>query len=324
VRIPTNLITGFLGVGKTTAVIDLLRRKNPAERWAVLVNEYGEVGIDGAMIEGEGEGGVTVREVAGGCVCCTTAPFFPVALYMLLQDGRPDRLLVETTGLGHPARLLETLRGPDYADRLDVRATLGVVAPADFTCPGMFDNPVFMDQVHLADVLVLNKRDQVSDTVVSQFQEWANGLFPPKLLVAATTQGVIDPAWLDLTSKDERVPLFPEAHAHRAAVESPLLQVPTRGKPIRYESPGEHPACGWVFSPVDRFDEERLMAFVNRPGFTRLKGVFHLEDEWISINRAGNEVTVKHSAYRRDSRVEVFGSEGIDWAIVERELISCL
>lgn len=327
-RIPTNLITGFLGVGKTTAVIDLLRRKNPAERWAVLVNEYGEVGIDGAMMEGErgrnGDGGVTVREVAGGCVCCTTAPFFPVALYMLLQDGRPDRLLVETTGLGHPARLLETLRGPDYADRLDVRATLGLVAPADFTCPGMFDNPVFMDQVHLADVLVLNKRDQVSDTVVSRFQTWANGLFPPKLLVAATSQGVIDPLWLDLTSKDERVPLFPEAHAHHIVAETPLLQLPSTGNPVRYESPGKRPACGWVFSPADRFDEERLMAFANGPEFTRLKGVFHLEDEWISINRTGHEVTVKHSAYRRDSRVEVFASSGVNWTEVGSELSKCL
>jgi G3E family GTPase len=322
-RIPTNLITGFLGVGKTTAVIDMLRRKPAGSRWAVLVNEYGEVGIDGAMIEGEGEGGVTVREVAGGCVCCTTAPFFPVALYMLLQDGMPDRLLVETTGLGHPARLLETLRGKDYADRLDVRATLGIVAPGDFTCPGMFDNPVFMDQVHLADVLVLNKRDQVSDEVVTQFQDWANNLFPPKLLIAATSQGVIDPTWLDLTPSDERVPQFPEIHAHQQERAIPLLTIPTSGKPVRYESPGPQPACGWIFSPIDTFDEERLMNFAGRPEYGRLKGVFHLEHEWIALNKSGNDLTVKHSAYRRDSRLEIIANEPQEWLAVERNLLNC-
>ena len=101
--IPTNLITGFLGVGKTTAVIDLLSRKPPGSRWAVLVNEYGEVAIDGALIEGSGPDGVTVREVGGGCVCCASAPYLPVALHFLLLDAKPERLIIETTGLGHPA-----------------------------------------------------------------------------------------------------------------------------------------------------------------------------------------------------------------------------
>ena len=279
------------------------------------------------MIEGSGEGGFTVQEVAGGCVCCTTAPFFPVALYMLLQEGRPDRLLVETTGLGHPARLLETLRGKDYQDRLDVRATLGIIAPSDFTCPGMFENPVFMDQVHLADVLVLNKRDQVGDNAVSVFQDWANGLFPPKLLVAATSQGVIDPLWLDLKPEHERVPMFPETHAgHTSQKKNELLQLPTLGKPVRYESPEQgHHACGWIFSHHDQFDEERLMAFAGQPEFTRLKGVFHLEHEWIALNKSGNEVTLKHSAYRRDSRVEIFSdSHSTKWDQVESKLLDCL
>src|SRR5947208_3289010 len=137
--VPVNLFTGFLGVGKTTAVIDLLGRKPAAEKWAVLVNEYGEVGIDAALIEGSGpEGvtvrevggpeGVTVREVGGGCVCCATAPYLPVALHFLLVDAKPDRLLIETTGLGHPAKLLDTLR-EKYRGRLDLRATVGLVDP---------------------------------------------------------------------------------------------------------------------------------------------------------------------------------------------------
>src|SRR3954452_5719871 len=97
--VPTNLVTGFLGVGKTTAVIDLLSRKAPGSRWAVLVNEYGEVEIDGALIEGSGPDGVTAREVGGGCVCCASAPFLGVALPFLLLDAKPERLVIETTGL---------------------------------------------------------------------------------------------------------------------------------------------------------------------------------------------------------------------------------
>jgi G3E family GTPase len=224
-RIPVNLITGFLGVGKTTLVIELLRRKPVNERWAVLVNEYGEVGIDGAMIDGERGDGVTVREIAGGCVCCTTAPYLPVALSMLLQDGPLDRLIVETSGLGHPARLIDLFRGEHYKDPFELRATIGLVAPADFRCPGMFDNPVFMDQVHMADVLVLTKTDRVKEetenaTLLRDFQTWGQSLFPPMLLIAAASQGVIDLKWLDLTAMHERAAKI--AHTHTTHIRQPI------------------------------------------------------------------------------------------------------
>ncbi|MDB5306993.1 MAG: hypothetical protein JWO38_1195 [Gemmataceae bacterium] len=335
--IPTNLITGFLGVGKTTAVIDLLTRKPPGSRWAVLVNEYGEVSIDGALIEGSSPDGVSVREVGGGCVCCASAPYLPVALHFLLLDAKPERLIIETTGLGHPARLLDTLR-QDYAGRLDLRATLGIVDPADFARPEMKTNPVFVDQVQLADVVVMNKLDTATPELVSDFQAWADGLFPPKLLIAGTTHGRLDPAWLDLTADDERLPLYPEAHGHhehpsphRATEEPIALPSPTgkgdvgSGSPARYESPpGVRPACGWVFSPADVFDEDRLLALLHTaPGVTRLKGVFRLADEWVAVNRAGANLTVSPTAYRRDSRLEVF-ADVPNWSAFEQGLLGCL
>ena len=121
--IPTNLITGFLGVGKTTAVIDLLKRKPPGAPWAVLVNEYGDVSIDDALIAGSGPEGVTVREVAGGCVCCASAPYLPVAIHFLLVDAKPERLLIETDApalppQGHRGERNEPAYLPAIASRL--------------------------------------------------------------------------------------------------------------------------------------------------------------------------------------------------------------
>jgi G3E family GTPase len=319
--IPTNLITGFLGVGKTTAVINLLKQKAAGSRWAVLVNEYGDVSIDGAMIEGSGPDGVSVREVAGGCVCCASAPFLPVAIHFLLLDARPERLIIETTGLGHPARLLDSLR-TNYHGRLDVRATLGIVDPSDFAKPEMRENPIFVDQIQLADVVVMNKLDTATPGLVSDFQKWANGLFPPKLLIAGTTHGHIDPAWLDLTANDERLPLFPEAHRHNHPQSSPTAM----GGRVRYPSPpGVRPACcGWIFDAADVFDENKLLALLGgTKGITRLKGVFHLEDEWETVNRAGTAMSVAPTAYRRDSRLEVFSDE-LNWDEFEKQLVGCL
>lgn len=321
--VPTNLITGFLGVGKTTCVIDLLKQKPPGSRWAVLVNEYGEVGIDGALIEGAGPDGVTVKEVGGGCVCCASAPFLPVAIHFLLLEARPERLIIETTGLGHPARLLDSLR-MSYHGRLDVRATIGIVDPADFAKPEMQSNPIFVDQIQMADVLVMNKLDTAPPELVAGFQKWADTLFPPKLLVAGTTHGRLDPAWLDLSGDDERRPLYPGASGGR---QPPVLSpAPSQREasaprsPQRYPSPG---ACGWVFDPSDTFDEAPLLALLAQmKQVTRLKGVFRVQDEWIAVNRAGTAVSVSPTAYRRDSRIEVF-AEGLDWDAFETQLLAC-
>jgi G3E family GTPase len=322
--VPTNLITGFLGVGKTTAVIDLLNRKARGSRWAVLVNEYGAVTIDGALIEGAGPDGVTVKEVGGGCVCCASAPFLPVAIHFLLLEANPERLVIETTGLGHPARLLDSLR-MSYHGRLDVRATIGLVDPSDFARPEMKENPVFIDQIQMADVLVMNKLDTATPELIEEFRVWADGLFPPKLLIAGTTHGRLDPAWLDLSANDERVPLYPAAHRQplpHTPLPPALAATPW---PRRYAtSTGSHAACGWIFDPSDMFDEGKLLALLaGAKDVSRLKGVFRVADEWIAVNRAGSAVRVTPTSYRRDSRLEVF-AEGSDWVEFEAQLIECL
>ncbi len=316
---PTNLITGFLGVGKTTAIIDLLRHKPAGSRWAVLVNEYGDVAIDGALIESDAPEGVAVREVAGGCVCCASAPYLAVALHFLLLDAKPERLIIETTGLGHPAKLLDTLRA-NYRDRLDVRATLCIVDPVDFARPEMRANRVFLDQLHLADVVVMNKLDSATPELVADFQAWANDLYPPKALIAATTQGRIDPSWLDLVSdqasgsRERAVPLHVQPQSESS-------HQPTHVGPSPDWLPLAH---GWIFAPEVVFDEERLLAFLRAaPGVTRLKGVFHTPHDWFAIQRTSSGLTVQPTTYRRDSRVEVFAITEA-WDAFERDLKQCI
>ena len=89
--IRVHLITGFLGVGKTTAILHLLKHKPEHEKWAVLVNEFGEVGVDGAILESQG---AVVREVPGGCLCCVSGLPFQMGLNMLIARGKPDVILI--------------------------------------------------------------------------------------------------------------------------------------------------------------------------------------------------------------------------------------
>ena len=98
-NIETNIITGFLGAGKSTAILNLLEQKPDNERWAVLVNEFGEVGIDGGMLAGNSDSGVYIREVPGGCMCCAAGLPMQMAMNMLLARAKPTRLIIEPTGL---------------------------------------------------------------------------------------------------------------------------------------------------------------------------------------------------------------------------------
>jgi G3E family GTPase len=96
----------FLGVGKTTAILDLLSQKPEDENWAVLVNEFGQIGIDGAIFK---TAGATVSEIPGGGLCCAVGLPFQVAINRLVKETRPDRLLIEPSGIGHPGKVIEML-----------------------------------------------------------------------------------------------------------------------------------------------------------------------------------------------------------------------
>ena len=88
-RTPVNLVTGFLGAGKTSTILSLLAGKPAGETWAVIVNEFGEIGIDGAVL-GDRDG-LVMREIAGGCLCCVTGPQLTVTVARLIREVRPAR-----------------------------------------------------------------------------------------------------------------------------------------------------------------------------------------------------------------------------------------
>ena len=107
-----NLFTGFLGVGKTTALRHLIEHRPEHEKWAIIVNEFGEVGIDGAALS---QDDLAVAEIAGGRLCCVAGPQMTATVATLLRRERPDRLLIEASGLAHAAGVIDELRAKPWA-----------------------------------------------------------------------------------------------------------------------------------------------------------------------------------------------------------------
>jgi len=332
--VSTTLITGFLGVGKTTAIRHLLAHKPADERWAVLVNEFGEIGIDGATLAGDD--GVAIREVAGGCICCTSGPMLRVALTRLLRE-RPDRLLIEPTGLGHPAGIIDSLREPGLAKALRLNAVITLVDPAQFIDPRYRQHPVYADQVTLADILVANKCDRAGSATLTQFQQQAAELYPPKQLVAHIEQGRLDPAWLDWQPQQARAAAYPDAHrANRPQTAEVASLAPDAEQPLlRRTAQGlDSSSCGWLFSADFQFNlrglkhwAEALAESAAERGITlqRAKGVFRCGDHWWWLNWTPEQHDWQAIAWRRDSRCELIASNSdIDWLPFERSLLQQL
>ncbi len=186
-RIPATIVSGFLGAGKTSLVRHVLEHANGA-RIAVIVNEFGALGIDGATLRECGIPGCEaddIVELANGCLCCTVADEFLPAMQALLdRPNPPEHILIETSGLALPKPLIKAFDWPDVRARVTVDGVITLVdAPA--YAEGRFaddpeavaaaraadptldhDNPlaeVFEDQLAAADIVVLNKGDLVAD-----------------------------------------------------------------------------------------------------------------------------------------------------------------
>jgi G3E family GTPase len=328
--VPTTLFTGFFGVGKTTAIRSVLSRKPESENWAILVNEFGEVPIDQAAFQQEGNNTVTIREIPGGCMCCVMNVPMRVAITEILRRAKPHRLLIEPTGIGHPAGILDELRMPDFDGIVDVGAVICFVDPRFVGDPRIENVEIFRDQVHLADVLIASKIDLASGDDLKRYHAWAENLFPPKLIISQAEMGKIDMKLLDLKASEKRPPLFPDLHAHEERTIPVDSAIPKPKNPISIENRAAgFQGCGWIFSCEDIFNQDELIDYLGKLGpkgmgsVERLKGVFRVGADWVLIDRVKNEVSFEPISYRRDSRLEIIFSkyDTIDWSDIETSLL---
>ena len=215
-KIPATVVTGFLGAGKTTLIRHLLKTAN-GKRLALIINEFGDIGIDGEVLKACGNedcGEEDIVELANGCLCCTVADdFVPTIEGLLARDPLPDHIVIETSGLALPKPLVRAFGWPEIRTRLTVDGVVAVVdGPA--VDAGVFaadpdavqeqreadealehESPleeVFDDQVNCADLVIVNKTDQMS---TDSLQRTAKGLrtkLRPSVKLIETSHAAID------------------------------------------------------------------------------------------------------------------------------------
>ncbi len=299
--IPTNIVSGFLGSGKTTAVLHLFRHKPRQEKWAVLVNEFGEVGIDGKLFQ---QHGIAVREIPGGCRCCAQGLPLQVAIMRLLRAERPQRLLIESSGVGHPAEVLKTLQGDGLRQVLRLQAGICLLDPMHLLDERYRQNALFLEQLALADMLVANKTDLASAEALQHFQSLHEAFDPPKALLTETRYGALQHRWLQLPHS-QRTPRF----AFTTIATAPGWQ-----------------SHSFVFDDDTVFDADALRDWLAegcQQQLLRIKGIVQTRDDAVLINATATDYRMDAASGASGNVIEIIGT-GPDTAALQRSLQACI
>ena len=317
-RIPTNIITGFLGTGKTTAILSLLQEKPDNERWAVLVNEFGEIGIDGAMMTDQG---ALIKEVPGGCMCCAAGVPMSVAVTALLRTN-PDRLIVEPTGLGHAHKVLATLTSAQFSDYIDLRATIGLVDPRNLSNSKYIENQNFIDQLAISDIIIGNKVDQCHVSDIDAFNDWVTDQTPPKIYSQLVKQGKFPIELLDSQRRDNSPSSEVAQHHHEHAQQEPQFALAPNQTYVRKENKGQgYFSCGWLFGAEVIFDFDLLFSMLSDITAERVKGVLNTSNGCYAFNVSNGVVSVNEMSLEGfESRLEVIDSQLLPWDQLEAVL----
>ncbi|WP_435310457.1 cobalamin biosynthesis protein CobW [Primorskyibacter sedentarius] len=263
-KLPVTVVTGFLGSGKTTLIRQLMQ--NPGgKRLAIVVNEFGDVGVDGEILKScaiPDCPAENIMELANGCICCTVADdFIPTIEALMALEPRPDHILIETSGLALPKPLLKAFDWPDIRSKITVDGVIAL-ADAEAVAAGRFapnvaavdaqrqaddsidhETPlseVFEDQISCADIVLLTKPDLAGPEGVAKAKAIIAAEAPRPLPVIEVAEGVIDPRiilGLEAAAEDDmdaRPSHHDEAHDHdHEDFESIVVDIPELSDPAQ-------------------------------------------------------------------------------------------
>jgi G3E family GTPase len=334
-RVPTHVITGFLGAGKTTLLKSLLAQKPAGETWAVLVNEFGQIGLDGALLEADAD--IAIHEVVGGCLCCTSQLPMQVGLSRLLTKTKPTRLFIEPTGLGHPLQLVEQLSEPHWARALDLRAIVSVVDGTRLFEPKLTTHETYQAQLALADILVVSHQDQMSEEDHQQLKIMQDHL--SQIKATAPTLFLTNHGELVLADIDQSRQLGRQTRRSLLHVASPkVVQLsldsnnPASGAdvelPYHYHEQALAQSVGGWRLPVEWIFDRLLGWLLSLQGWMRIKGIIRIysaqkESEWLALNLIPSQISFTSYAGNDDNRLEIIAQPNADWDAFEQALMAC-
>lgn len=320
--VPTHIISGFLGAGKTTLLQHLLSQKPKDEVWAVLMNEFGQIGVDQQLLPQDE--GYAVKELLGGCLCCSSQLPMHIALARLLSEQKPDRLFIEPTGLGHPSPLFDQLTEPHWQSSLAMRALITVVDGSRLHDTNWVKQNLYEDQLKAAQIVVVSHTDVMTfeddqalellkDEYQPYHQEWIkieNGqLALNKIDVAAR-----------LTERSIQPLLKLQKQMTETEVVKEINQLPYH----YVESAQGYIVAGWKLPKRWKFEFYALLDLLcAQQDWLRIKGIFNTDQGWKVFNFNPDQFNYKSGEEGIDNRIEIISAHHHDWLAFETALLAC-
>jgi G3E family GTPase len=309
------VIAGFLGAGKTTLLTHILNWSGNLSRTALLVNEFGTLGIDGELFQGFG---APVVEMANGCICCSLQADFRRSVETILIRFHPNRLLIEATGVADPQDILAVLNEVQFREKLNPAKTVTVV-DADFWEASEHLGRLFFNQIKAADLILLNKVDlqpaELITKFISEIQEAC-----PSSSIMPTYRCRIDPDALWGLQKEIE---------HRIEPLLPMyLEENHEGGHEHHHGESNAHELGYVTFSLEtsaQFSEECFRSFIaSVPAHLyRIKGYVFLGSKWVFINHVGGKTEWIDSSAKECSRLAFVGWQVDENALLDR-LKKCL
>jgi cobalamin biosynthesis protein CobW len=337
-KIPVTIVTGFLGAGKTTLIRHLLQTAR-GRRLALMINEFGDVGVDGEILRGCGDATCpedNIIELTNGCICCTVADdFIPAIEHLLALPTAPEHIVIETSGLALPKPLVKAFDWPSVRARLTVDGVIAVVDAAAVAAGRFADDPtkldaqraadpsldhdnpleeVFEDQLLCADLVILNKADLLGEAALASLRGDLAAHLPRAVKTIATSEGRVDAALL---------------LGLAAAAEDDLAT-----RPSHHDNEAEHHHDDFAsfvvdVAPIDdpaRF-VDRLIALAETHDVLRMKGFLPVNGKPMRLLVQGVGARFRQQFDRpwradeeRIGKLVVIGEVGLDRAAIARAL----
>jgi G3E family GTPase len=306
-----HVITGSFGAGKTTAIRWLMSHKPEHELWVVILNEFTDIGLDALTVAQSALGNYDVRLVAGGCLCCVGELEFGKQLRDILRNLKPVRLLIEPSGAGHAADIVDELATYETQRALTLDSVVCLVDPLDAGRILHTREANEWSQIQSADVLLLSKSDLAGPEERQAFDEIAAAQYPAKRYLGCCSDGVLPPEALQQYSRSPVFSLLRDAGPSSAPNTAAFDVGGLVGSETQMNQLGMW-AIGWTlprelwFSRVVIEPRLQWMLDAYQGWLRRFKGVFRTGPgpSWL-VQSHGRGLSAEDSAYRRDSRIEI-------------------
>lgn len=319
--VKTHIISGFLGAGKTTLLKALLTQKPENEVWAVLMNEFGQIGVDQQLLPQAD--GFEVKELLGGCLCCSSQLPMHIALSRLLTETQPDRLFIEPTGLGHPAQLLEQLTEPHWQASIAMQSLVTVVDGSRLHDQNWSNQNLYADQLKAAHIIVVSHIDlmQKTDQQALEILKKEYAAYQQKWLL--TEQGNISISHIEqayVGTERKIQPLLKIQQTINTTEQAVVKQLPYH----YVETAQGYRVAGWKFSKRWHFDFLDLLDLLcEQKDWLRIKGIFNTNQGWKSFNFNPDQFNYSGVEESIDNRIEIIYQVEREWFEFEEKLLTC-